>query len=73
MIDKCTGTGCPLKDACYRYTSPIVSKSQNVIMPPFFVLSKFHCDMYWGDESEVIVYDLELYFKQQSKIQSNIN
>lgn len=65
MIDKCNGRGCPLKDVCFRYTSPKVSPVQNIIHPPFFYTNKgFDCEMFWGEPAEIIIFNLEMYFNK---------
>jgi hypothetical protein len=65
MIDKCNGRGCPLKDVCFRYTSPKVSPVQTIISPPFFYTDEgFDCEQYWGEYAEVIVFNIEWFFRK---------
>jgi len=65
MIDKCDGIRCPLKDMCLRYTSPKVSPVQSIVRAPFFYTNNgFECEMFWGEPTEIIIYNLELYFKK---------
>lgn len=66
MIDKCFGGKCPLKNSCYRFTSPRVSDVQNLIRPPFYVSynNEFKCSLYWGDQTDILLYNLQRYFER---------
>ena len=69
MIDKCNGKGCPLKDVCHRYTSPKVSDVQNINAPIYYFLNdEFYCEDFWGEQAEIIVYNLEKYFKKIQRV-----
>jgi hypothetical protein len=71
MIDKCFGGNCPLKHSCKRYTDPKVSSVQNILYPPYFINTEFSCDRYWGDPTNIIIFNLEMYFNNQEKINTN--
>ena len=52
-ISKCEGTGCPLKESCYRYTAPSNTFWQAYIVPPFKTNNGvFSCEMFWGQDQE---------------------
>lgn len=44
-ITKCDGTGCPLKDRCYRYTAPSNEYRQAWFMNPPIVGKD--CNQFW--------------------------
>jgi len=47
-ITKCEGTGCPLKDTCYRYTAPT-----NEYYQSFFIEVPYdgkECSHHWKNE-----------------------
>ena len=68
MIDKCFGGNCPLKHSCKRYTDPKVSNVQSIIYPPYFINEEFSCEKYWGNPTDIIIFNLELFFKNQEKL-----
>lgn len=57
MIDitKCSGANCPVKDKCYRYTSP-ASPSQSYFWdtPGKMEGKQFSCDMYFSENAQSI-------------------
>jgi hypothetical protein len=44
-ISMCTGTGCPLKETCYRHTAQPNERGQSWFGNPPIVAGK--CDHYW--------------------------
>ena len=50
-ISKCTGTGCPFKKDCYRFTAPMSEYRQAIFSPP---IKNGKCDYYWGKKPEKI-------------------
>ena len=49
-ITKCKGTGCPVKDNCYRYIAVDgYRQSWFTNTPGEINEGKFSCDMYWGE------------------------
>ena len=47
-ISKCDGTGCPIRDRCYRYTSKPSEYNQAYFMNPPIVGKD--CQYFWEDE-----------------------
>lgn len=43
-ISKCLGTGCPLKETCYRYIAPEDEMQSWVLGVPF---KNGECKLYW--------------------------
>jgi len=64
-ISKCSGDKCPLKDKCYRFTSKASSLWQSDIDPPPFTIKKkkFKCDLFWGEQSQAIIKELNAILK----------
>jgi hypothetical protein len=60
-ITMCSGTNCPKKDECYRFTSLASEHRQSWFNePPFKIVeNKFTCDMFWGDRNEGIINQLK--------------
>jgi hypothetical protein len=56
MITKCQGIDCPFKLSCKRYTSEPADKWQEWFLEP--PIKDGRCDMYWGDQSEFILNQL---------------
>lgn len=46
-ISKCTGQNCPLKDTCYRYTSPKSMVWQSYLGKVPYDHTKKECEFYW--------------------------
>ena len=55
-ITVCSGTNCPVKEQCYRFTAPKNEMWQSYFMeiPGKIEDNKFTCDMYWGEKAEGI-------------------
>lgn len=56
-ITKCKGTGCPIKERCYRYYSSESGEWQSWFTEsPIRMLEdkSMKCDMYWGKEAQSI-------------------
>ena len=55
-IAKCSGTGCPVKEKCYRFTAQSSEYGQSYFfdVPGKTEDGKFTCDMYWGAGAESI-------------------
>jgi hypothetical protein len=55
-ITMCKGTGCPIKEKCYRFTATESQYGQSYFLdvPGKIENDKFTCDMYWGDNAESI-------------------
>ena len=49
-IAMCSGTGCELREQCFRYTAPI-SDIQPVIssVPDFPVVKRTKCEFFWDN------------------------
>ena len=45
-ITKCSGTGCPYKEFCYRYTAKASEYQSYFMNPP---IEKGVCDNFWGN------------------------
>jgi len=58
-ITMCPGTNCPYKESCYRFTAKPSEYWQSYFTEPPFKGDE--CEMYWGDNAEMI-------FKQLKKI-----
>ena len=53
-ITKCSGTDCPLKEKCKRFTAPQGFMQSWFLDVPFTIVDgKFSCDMYWGENAEM--------------------
>ena len=50
-ITKCSGTDCPHKESCYRFTAPEGHYQSYFLNPP---LDGTNCDMYWGPNAESV-------------------
>lgn len=59
-ITKCYGDGCPIKDNCYRYTTPQNQYRQSYFaaIPGNIKEDKFVCEMFWGDVQNRILHQL---------------
>ena len=44
-ITMCEGTGCPVKDECYRFTASPSDYQSYFVDPP---IKDGKCEMYWG-------------------------
>jgi hypothetical protein len=53
----CKGTNCPHKESCYRYTAKADDYQSWFTDSPIEENGK--CDMYWGDNAELIRNQLE--------------
>ena len=49
-ISKCSGEGCPLREACYRFTAPTSEYHQSWIAPPY---KNGECEIEWRKELNV--------------------
>lgn len=60
-ITMCSGTDCPIKESCYRFTASASEYKQSYFfLPPGkLVDNKFTCEMYWGDNNEAIFNQLK--------------
>lgn len=63
-ITKCSGTNCPHKEGCYRYTAKADDYQSYFSVPPIEENGK--CDYYWGDNSELIRNQLEEILKPKN-------
>lgn len=63
-ITKCTGDNCPHKEGCYRFEAKASLYQSFFVTPP---IEDGKCDMYWGDNSEVIFNQL----KEIAKLEDN--
>ena len=52
-ISKCTGTECPIKETCYRYTAS-ASEYQSYIVPPWDKETKT-CEMFLTNHSHTLL------------------
>lgn len=43
----CCGTGCPLKETCYRFLAPKTARGENFVDGPPH--SEGECEFYWGE------------------------
>lgn len=50
-ITKCMGTGCPVKEQCYRYTTKAVPYQSYFLKVPY---RDDQCLFYWGENAEAI-------------------
>ena len=52
-ITMCKGTGCPLKEKCYRHIAPINPHRQSyfVEVPGKQKKNKFVCEYYWEEKN----------------------
>ena len=50
-IEMCRGTNCPQKESCYRFTAKPSDYQWYFIEPP---IKDGKCDMYWGENAEII-------------------
>jgi len=56
-ITMCTGTNCPVKEKCYRFTA-----TPNELWESWFIESPItdgKCEMYWGEKSESVFNQLK--------------
>lgn len=51
-IAKCEGTGCPVKEKCYRFTAKDSEFRQSYFIEPPYKDGK--CDHYWGENAQDI-------------------
>lgn len=51
-ITMCSGTDCPQKESCYRFTAKPSEYRQSYFMEAPIKDGK--CDMYWGENAESI-------------------
>ncbi len=60
-ITMCSGTNCPKKEECYRFTTYANEYRQSWFSePPFKIVDdKFTCEMFWGDRNETIINQLK--------------
>lgn len=60
-ITMCSGTNCPKKEECYRFTAYANEHRQSWFNePPFKIVeNKFTCEMFWGDRNEGIINQLK--------------
>jgi hypothetical protein len=60
-ITMCSGTNCPKKEECYRFTAYVNEYRQSWFCePPFKIVEdKFTCEMFWGDANEGILNQLK--------------
>ena len=54
-ITMCPGGGCPLKESCHRFTAKPSDYQSYFVEPPY---NDDECDMFWGNKSEQIYFDL---------------
>ena len=47
-ISKCTGEKCPLKETCYRFTSPAGMYQSFFMTPP---IKNGKCEYYWSQNA----------------------
>ena len=47
-ISKCTGEECPLKETCYRFTSPAGMYQSFFMTPP---IKNGKCEYYWSQNA----------------------
>ena len=57
-ITKCTGVGCDRRKICYRFTAEYSGRQSWFMNPPVVIYTQ-ECEMYWGEESESIMNQLE--------------
>ena len=48
-ISKCSGEGCPLKERCYRFNTPMSEYRQTIFVNPPYDKKTKKCDEYWKD------------------------
>ena len=61
-ICKCSGNNCPVKESCHRYMTESNELWQSYFAKPpgeYNEENVFHCDMYWGANSESIWNELK--------------
>ena len=59
-ITKCQAKDCPVKDKCYRFTSPASGRQSYFLDKPYEIKDgKFTCEAYWGDGEREILSQLE--------------
>ena len=62
-ITKCKGTNCPMAIKCYRYTAKESSWQSYFLEVPFVIIdNKLKCDMYWGENAQDIMNQLNNIF-----------
>lgn len=64
-ITMCNVTDCPVKEKCHRFTADANPYRQSWFTePPFEIYDngggiKMKCDMFWGEDAEVIINTLK--------------
>jgi hypothetical protein len=54
-ITMCVGTGCPLKEKCYRFVAKADDYQSYFAEPPLEVKDGVaKCDHYWGDDAQSV-------------------
>jgi len=70
-ITICKGNNCPIKDKCHRHTAKAEPQYQSYFVNPPFKINEetntFHCDMFWGEQQESIMFQLESILKGKEK------
>lgn len=61
-ITKCSGSNCPLKDTCFRYTAKASDFRQSYFTELPYDFEKQECSVYWGIKSEAVIKQLEEIF-----------
>jgi hypothetical protein len=56
-ITKCIGTGCPVKEKCYRYTTKSSEFRQSWFCE--IPLKDGKCDMFWGENAQSVFTQLQ--------------
>ena len=66
-ITMCSGTNCPRKKECYRFTAYVNEYRQSWFCePPFKIVEdKFTCEMFWGDANERVFNQLKNIMRQK--------
>ena len=57
MENKCTGTGCIIRDTCHRFTSERNPAQSYFTTPPLVFIDEnnMECEMYYSNENQNIV------------------
>ena len=58
-IALCSYQGCPVRGKCYRATATPSQYQYYVTNPSKIVNGKFECDMFWGDEADLLFEQLK--------------
>lgn len=61
-ITMCRGTGCKMKESCYRFNAK-TEEYQWYFQNPPCIEDGTKCEMYWGDQSEGIFNQLKSILK----------